>query len=58
MEGDQENNTTNYGGYGETTNEGYGDASGGEEWTQYEDDDGNPYYYNNYTGESTYDYPY
>lgn len=57
MEGDQENNATNYGGYGETSTEGY-NAAGGEEWTQYDDDDGNPYYYNNYTGESTYDYPY
>ena len=57
LEGEEVNNAANYGGYGETA--AYdANAAGGEEWTQYEDDDGNPYYYNNYTGESTYDYPY
>jgi len=52
----EEGNADNYGqtaaGYGETA------AGYGEEWTQYEDEEGNPYYYNNFTGESTYDYPY
>lgn len=48
--------SANYGAYDQSN--GYGDQSQSEEWTQYEDDDGNPYYYNNYTGESTYDYPY
>lgn len=29
-----------------------------EEWTQYFDDDGNPYWYNNYTGISQYEDPF
>ena len=29
-----------------------------EEWTQYNDDDGNPYWYNNHTGISQYEDPY
>lgn len=33
-------------------------ASDGEEWTQYYDENGYVYYYNNYTGQSQYENPY
>jgi hypothetical protein len=47
---------------GEQYNDGYDDTAAGgdgeEEWTQYYDDDGNPYWYNNYSGISQYEEPY
>ena len=51
--------------YNATTSDYYNDQSsdvntteGVEEWTLYYDDNGYPYYYNNYTGASQYENPY
>jgi len=44
-----------------TANEGTydnADAITEEEWTEYADDDGNPYWYNNFSGNSQYEDPY
>lgn len=43
-------------GAGQQGVDGYG-AEAAVEWTEYADEEGNPYWYNNYTGESTYDQP-
>ena len=37
--------------------EGYGAEGGSEEWTEYADEQGYPYWYNNTTGETTYESP-
>jgi len=37
---------------------GYSSVTGGGQWTQYSDDQGYPYWYNNYTGVSQYEDPF